>query len=294
MKYCEVDFKIIPDIQVARDIVAALAGECGFESFEDTKEGLKGYIQAEAFEQDQLAYAMATFPIPDVKVEYTVNDVEEQDWNATWEETGFDPIVVNDTCVIYDAKKGLAPIHDQLEQIASPLLIGIEARQAFGTGTHSTTQMIVSTILNMDLKGKRVLDCGCGTGILSIVAAKQGAEEVVGYDIDNWSVENTQHNAALNQVSVEVLEGDKTVLSHINGMFDLVLANINRNILLADMSSFVDVLAQDGTLVISGFYEMDAPILEQHAKDLGLQLCQTLVSEDWCCLVLQRLCAQES
>lgn len=294
MKYCEVDFKIIPDIQVARDIVAALAGECGFESFEDTKEGLKGYIQAEAFEQDQLAYAMATFPIPDVKVEYTVNDVEEQDWNATWEETGFDPIVVNDTCVIYDAKKGLAPIHDQLEQIASPLLIGIEARQAFGTGTHSTTQMIVSTILNMDIKGKRVLDCGCGTGILSIVAAKQGAEEVVGYDIDNWSVENTQHNAALNQVSVEVLEGDKTVLSHINGMFDLVLANINRNILLADMSSFVDVLAQDGTLVISGFYEMDAPILEQHAKDLGLQLCQTLVSEDWCCLVLQRLCAQES
>lgn len=294
MKYCEVDFKIIPDIQVARDIVAALAGECGFESFEDTKEGLKGYIQAEAFEQDQLAYAMATFPIPDVKVEYTVNDVEEQDWNATWEETGFDPIVVNDTCVIYDAKKGLAPIHDQLEQIASPLLIGIEARQAFGTGTHSTTQMIVSTILNMDLKGKRVLDCGCGTGILSIVAAKQGAEEVVGYDIDNWSVENTQHNAALNQVSVEVLEGDKTVLSHINGMFDLVLANINRNILLADMSSFVEVLAQDGTLVISGFYDMDAPILEQHAKDLGLQLCQTLVSEDWCCLVLQRLCAPES
>lgn len=294
MKYCEVDFKIIPDIQVARDIVAALAGECGFESFEDTKEGLKGYIQAEAFEQDQLAYAMATFPIPDVKVEYMVNDVEEQDWNATWEETGFDPIVVNDTCVIYDAKKGLAPIHDQLEQIASPLLIGIEARQAFGTGTHSTTQMIVSTILNMDLKGKRVLDCGCGTGILSIVAAKQGAEEVVGYDIDNWSVENTQHNAALNQVSVEVLEGDKTVLSHINGMFDLVLANINRNILLADMSSFVEVLAQDGTLVISGFYDMDAPILEQHAKDLGLQLYQTLVSEDWCCLVLQRLCAPES
>ncbi len=294
MKYYEVDFKIFPDIQVARDIVAALAGECGFESFEDTKEGLKGYIQAELFEEDQLAYAMATFPIPDVKVEYTVNDVEEKDWNATWEETGFAPIVVNDSCVIYDAKKGLAPIHDQLEKIQSPLLIGIEARQAFGTGTHSTTQMIVSTLLNMDLKGKRVLDCGCGTGILSIVAAKQGAAEVVGYDIDNWSVENTQHNAALNQVSVEVLEGDKTVLSHINGIFDVVLANINRNILLADMSSFLEVLAQDGTLIVSGFYEMDAPILEQHAKDLGLQLYQTLAREDWCCLVLRRLCAPES
>lgn len=293
MKYCEVDFKIFPDIQVARDIVAALAGECGFESFEDTKEGLKGYIQAEAFEEDQLAYTMATFPIPDVKVEYTVNDVEEKDWNATWEETGFDPIVVNDSCVIYDAKKGLAPIHEQLEKIQSPLLIGIEARQAFGTGTHSTTQMIVSTLLNMDLKGKRVLDCGCGTGILSIVAAKQGAAEVVGYDIDNWSVENTQHNAALNQVTIEVLEGDKSVLSHVNGIFDVVLANINRNILLADMSSFLEVLAQDGTLIISGFYEMDAPILEQHAKNLGLQLYQTLDSEDWCCLVLRRLCEPE-
>ena len=141
--------------------------------------------------------------------------------------------------------------YPQLETI--PMKILIDAQQAFGTGTHETTQMIVSLLLNQDLKDKRVLDCGCGTGILGIVAAKCGAREVVSYDIDEWSVRNAEHNAELNGVELDVLEGDKRVLSHVSGVFDVILANINRNIILEDIDEFVSVMTTDSKIILSGF-----------------------------------------
>ena len=155
-------------------------------------------------------------------------EAEYRNWNEQWENEGFEPIVIDGRCIIHDTKH---PAGDKAPD--SPTLdITIEARQAFGTGTHETTRMIVGELLKMDLKGKRILDCGCGTGILGIVASKCGASEIVAYDIDEWSVENARHNAKLNGVkNMEVLEGDRNVLSHVSGVFDVVLANINRNIL---------------------------------------------------------------
>lgn len=285
MRYYEAKFNLQPDTKVARDIVSALAADAGFESFEDKEDGLHGYVQVEAFDKDALDNAIKKLPLPDVKVDYEISEIPDEDWNSEWENNGFDPVFIDNRCVIYDAKhKGNLSGRENLPE----LQIGIEARQAFGTGTHETTQMIVGTLLDMDLKGKRVLDCGCGTGILGIVAAKRGAKEVVGYDIDDWSVRNAKHNAEINNVDMEVLEGDKGVLSHVCGVFDVVLANINRNILLADMESFVEVMSKEATLIMSGFYESDIDVLLEKASSIGLTEKGRKMKGDWCCLVLNR------
>ena len=153
---------------------------------------------------------------------------------------------------------------------------------AFGSGTHATTQMVVASLLSLDLDGKHVLDCGCGTGILSIVASKAGAASVVAYDIDEWSVENTHHNAQLNGVeNIEVLAGDVHILSHTSGLFDVVLANINRNVLLSDMAEMRSVMNSGGCLIISGFYDTDAPMLVAEANRLGLTLVSRRQSGEW-------------
>lgn len=283
MKYYEAIFTITPDSEPARDIVSALAGEAGFESFDNEADGLKGYVQVDLFDKEKLNTSLNDFPIDGVHVDYKISEVNDEDWNATWEQEGFEPIKIADKCVIYDAKDA-----DKINSDDSlpKMKIGIDARQAFGTGTHETTQMMVGTLLELDLKGKHVLDCGCGTGILGIVAAKCGASEVVGYDIDDWSVRNALHNAELNGVKMEVFEGDKGVLSHVSGLFDVVLANINRNILLADMPAFRDVMGSDSLLIISGFYEEDIPVLLDKAKELGLKEVSRKTNGDWACVKL--------
>lgn len=283
MKYYEAIFTITPDSEPARDIVSALAGEAGFESFDNEADGLKGYVQVDLFDKEKLNTSLDDFPIDGVHVDYKISEVNDEDWNATWEQEGFEPIKIADKCVIYDAKDA-----DKINSDDSlpKMKIGIDARQAFGTGTHETTQMMVGTLLELDLKGKHVLDCGCGTGILGIVAAKCGASEVVGYDIDDWSVRNALHNAELNGVKMEVFEGDKGVLSHVSGLFDVVLANINRNILLADMPAFRDVMGSDSLLIISGFYEEDIPVLLDKAEELGLKEVSRKTNGDWACVKL--------
>ena len=260
--------------QSAMDLVAALAAETGFESFEQTEDELIGYVRADLLDQESLSAILGDFPIPGVTVDFTLEEAENKDWNAEWEEAGFDPIVIDGQCVIHDTKH---TVDD-----AGLMDIVIDAKMAFGTGTHDTTRLMVGTLLASDLKGKRVLDCGCGTGILSIAALKCGASSVVAYDIDEWSVENTLHNAQLNQVeNIEVLLGDIHVLSHVSGMFDYVLANINRNILLADLPSMCEVLVPGGSLIISGFYEEDTALLVEKAKELGLTLQSSSSSGNW-------------
>ena len=266
------------EMQTCRDLLAALLGDIGFESFEDTEEGLSGYITADAFDAVKLEEALSLYPLPDVKVSYIVEDVEDRDWNAVWEEAGFPPIIIGHDCVIHDSK------HLPTESYAIDLTI--EACQSFGTGTHATTRMIVGELLNEDLSDKRVLDCGCGTGILSLLAKKAGAKEVVAYDIDEWSVNNTRHNMEVNGIEdIDVLLGDSSVLSHVSGFFDVVLANINRNVLLNDLRHFKEVLSEGGQLILSGFYEQDAPLLVQSASEIGLTLSRSVLSGDWCMLV---------
>lgn len=287
MKYLVAKFKIATSedlLQVCKDLLADSAAEAGFESFEETQEGLEAYVQKELFDKDALDASIADFPIEGTDISYTIEDAEDKDWNEEWEEQGFDPICVDDQVLIYDAK------HPELHPTTSPdhIEIGIEAKLAFGTGNHETTRMIVSTLLNMNLYKMRVLDCGCGTGILGLVASKLGASEVVGYDIDEWSVENAKHNAQLNGVdNLEVYFGNASVINHISGVFDVVLANINRNILLEDMKSFRGVLNEGGYMILSGFYEEDIPVLLEKAKEFGLYESRRRTDNNWACLVLK-------
>lgn len=282
MKYKIADFKIActPELtQIAKDLLPDLMGEVGFESFEDTPDGLKGYIPADLMDTNSLKQVLETFPLEGVNITYTLSDTEDKNWNEAWENTGFAPINIDDKVVIYDARTGKKPAGDSL------INIGIEAKQAFGTGTHETTRMMIGAMLQLSLKGKRVLDCGCGTGILGIAALKLGAEAVVGFDIDEWSVENTQHNAAINEVdNIEVFHGDAHVLSHVSGVFDVVLANINRNILLNDMPTYLEIMNAGSVMIISGFYEEDVKLLDEKANSLGLVKTSQKTDNHWCCL----------
>ena len=318
MKYFEVNFRIeAPEelMQTGRDVLSAMAGEAGFETFEETEEGITGYVQQQLLEHQQLDDLVDNFPLPDTTVSYDISEAEYRDWNEEWEQQGFDPIVV-DRYVIHNGKHlptlnsplgrrtlaqqklstlrsaegRLRSKNSQLSTLnsqRSTQMIEIHARQAFGTGTHETTQMMVATLAAMELEGKRVLDCGTGTGILAIVALKGGAREAVGYDIDEWSTANARHNATLNGVDerMKVLLGDVSVLNDVEGSFDVVLANINRNILLADMPAMALKLTPGGTLALSGFLTADVPLLLAKAGELGLTLTAKKNEAEWVCLV---------
>ncbi len=301
MKYFEIDFTLTPCSEDAQDVLSALAGEAGCESFEQTADGLKAYIQQSLYDEDALRLALDAFPFPS-SIKYKVREAEDRDWNEQWEQEGFEPIEVRSQkaeargIIIHDGRHLPTTTPD-----VSPsgfLSIEIDAHLAFGTGTHETTRMICATLLAMNLKNQRVLDCGCGTGILGICALKLGAASCVAYDIDEWSTDNTRHNAVINHVDdrLTALCGDSTVLggspAEVSAAspagFSLVLANINRNILLQDMPRFVSVMAPRATLILSGFYESDCALLESKAQSLGLTLTATKTDGGWACMVFQR------
>ena len=281
---------ITPCTQDAQDILSAMAAEAGFETFEETPTGLLGYVQQSLFLQEVLDAVIANFPFEGTHIIYNVREAEDKDWNEQWEQEGFEPIEIrrkkdDGRCVIiHDGRHLPSDIGHQTSDIIS---IEIDAHLAFGTGTHETTRMLCSTLLDMDLKGKRILDCGCGTGILGICALKLGADSCVGYDIDEWSADHTRHNAVINHVDDHLtsLCGDSSILDTVNGKFDLVLANINRNILLADMPHFVRVMKPGATLILSGFYEADCTLLSSKAQQLGLKLIATRTNGDWASMV---------
>ncbi len=279
MKYFEVEFTISPYSADAADLFASLAGEAGFETFEETETGLKGYVQQSLFDEDALRECIEDFPFEGTSIIYNVREAEDRDWNEQWEQEGFEPIVIADQLVILDGR--------HLPEVDSKIQIEIDAKLAFGTGTHETTRMICTQLLKL-AKG-RVLDCGTGTGILSICALKLGATEAVGYDIDEWSVDNARHNAVINRVDDRFtsLLGDAKILENIDEKFDIVLANINRNILLADMPMFVSKMHEGSLLILSGFYSDDCEILIEKAHSIGLKLVSKTTDHDWACLVLK-------
>ena len=303
MKYFEVEFTLTPCSQVAQDLLSALAGEAGFETFEETATGLTGYVQQALFDESVLQQTIASFPLDDTHIEYNVREAEDRDWNEQWEQEGFEPIEVrgkmDDGRGMMDDGRGneerLLVIHDgrhlpsDISHQPSDIMIEIDAHLAFGTGTHETTQMICEVLLERDMKDKWVLDCGCGTGILGICALKLGAKKCLAYDIDEWSVENTRHNAVINQVDdrLTVLHGNASVLDTAGDSYDVVLANINRNILLQDMERFANVITPQQLLILSGFYESDIPLLRKKASNFGFNLLETKKNGNWACLVFQ-------
>ena len=289
MKYFEVKFTLSPYSTDASDVLSAMAGEAGFESFEETADGLLGYVQQSLFSEDTLQEVLSDFPFEGVTVTYDIREAEDRDWNEAWEQEGFEPIVISPSIVIHDGRHLPSEVSTLLPPHSSLLEIEIDARQAFGTGTHETTRMICSEAVQY-ARGARILDCGTGTGILSICALKLGATEAVGYDIDEWSVDNARHNAVINRVDDRFtsLLGDVTILNKVEGTFDLVLANINRNILLADMPAMREKMAPGARLILSGFYTADASLLIEKAATLGLTLQQQKEENDWACLIFRK------
>ena len=274
MKYIEVTFTM-DDTATWRDLlVDALGNEGPYESFVETPDSLKAYVQQAQYDAKWLAATVQAFPVP---LQYKVEEMEDKDWNAEWEK-GHEAVLVE-----YNGGSiwVRAPFHPHRSDVDYELII--EPKMSFGTAHHPTTYMMLSYVAELDMKGKRVLDMGCGTAVLAILAKMRGAEYVEGVDIDEWAFNNARENAASNQVEITLKLSDA---SSLHGSFDVIIANINRNILLADMDKYAAVLSAGGTLLLSGFYEADEPVLVAKANTLGLTLQSRKIRKGWCSLQL--------
>ena len=230
MKYLEFTFTTDPCTETVNDVLAAVLGEAGFESFVESESGLKAYIQQSLYDEKTIESAIMDFPVPDTKISYDFIEAEDKDWNEEWEKNFFQPIVIGDRCVIHSTFHKDVP--------AAEYDIVINPQMAFGTGHHETTSLIIGELLDSDLKGKSLLDMGCGTSILAILASMRGASPCLAIDIDEWCVRNSIENIELNNISnINVEQGDASALAG-KGSFDVIIANINRNILLNDMRQY--------------------------------------------------------
>lgn len=274
MKYVEVIFQLNPWNEAASDILAAFCGDMGFETFVTEEPFLKGYIQKSVFDEQQLRDTLEFFPMPEVAITYSTADAEDKDWNEEWEKNGFEPIIIGSELTVQGTGHD-CPSNTRYEILLDP-------KMAFGTGSHETTYMILEQLLTMDLNGKEVLDAGCGTGVLGIMTALKGAASVMAYDIDEWSVNNTRTNCALNHVeNITVHEGDASVLQNLENRFDLVLANINRNILLAQLPAYAAALDAGGWLLMSGILEADVAPLSEAARAAGFSVTGYALRNGW-------------
>ena len=281
MKYYEVKCVLNPFSQEAADLLSATLSEIGFEAFSVTEDGLTAYIQQSEWDEDKMRQSVQDFFLPDVSISYSCAEAPDEDWNQVWEEEGFQPVVIGDEVVVYDVK------HTDVPPAKYDILI--TPRLAFGTGSHQTTRLILRTLACLDLEGKHVVDAGTGTGILAIMAIKCGAASVFAYDIDEWSVENTRDNLLLNHIYnnvVEVQAGDSSVLEG-REQADLLIANINRNILLADLPRFASAVKPGGKMILSGFYLADVPVLAEATVQHGFSLLQTESEEEWAMLLFE-------
>ena len=273
MKYFEVTFTTSPCNETVNDVVSALAGEIGFESFVEWENGVQAYIQQSLFDEEALKVMVAEFPLPDTKIEYTIVEAEDKDWNEEWEKNFFQPIVIGDRCCIHST------FHKDTPQTEYEILIN--PQMAFGTGHHETTSSIISELLEADLHGKSVLDMGCGTSILAILASMRGADPITAIDIDDWCVNNSRDNIALNGIdNITVEWGDANLLKG-REPFDVIIANINRNILLADMAQYAACMHSGSELYMSGFYVQDIPVIQEKAESLGMEFIHHREKNNW-------------
>jgi ribosomal protein L11 methyltransferase len=272
MKYTAVNF-VSTDIQDwQKDLLIAELAEIGFDTFEDTDKGFAGYVPSANLDVQALDTLLLAQVI-DFNLDYQIDDVKEENWNALWE-SNFNPIVVDDICYVR------ATFHEARPEYTFEIVI--DPKMSFGTGHHQTTSMMLSYILGNNFQDKTVLDMGCGTGILAILAAKKKAKSILAVDYDEICVESVKENSELNTITnIEACLGSKEVIA--DHKFDTILANINRNILLDQMSTYADNLDANGELYISGFYaEEDLPILRQCCEELALSFVSHKVLDKWC------------
>jgi ribosomal protein L11 methyltransferase len=272
MNYLEYNIKIDPFDITSSEIIVALLAECDFDTFVDTETGLLAYIPENFEKETQIVEVFAKLNIP-AKVSFTKKIIEQRNWNEVWE-NNFEPIFIDNTIAV------LAPFHTVKDKFNYEIII--EPKMSFGTGHHETTSLMMSQMLNTGFNMKSVLDMGCGTGILAILAEKLGATKIVAIDNDEWAYNNCIENFERNQCKHEsVLLGNAHSIP--DTTFDIILANINRNILLADINVYAQHLLSNGLLLVSGFYQSDLPMIENECNKHNLLLEKTTVKNQWIC-----------
>lgn len=277
--YMEVRYNLTPCNEILTDILAAILAGRGFESFVPDSDGLTAYIKKELYTEAGATVNPADLPMP-TEISMTPVLVEGQDWNAEWEKNYFKPIVIGNDCVIHSS------FHSDVPKCR--LDIVIDPKMAFGTGHHATTSQMAESIMASDMKGKKVIDMGTGTGILALIAAMEGASQVIGVEIDPAAHANAIENAALNaHPEIDLRLGDVSAIEGIDDA-DFLLANINRNIITADINRYAAALKPGATMFLSGFYTQDIPIIVKAAESNGLSLAGTTSKSDWACVKLTK------
>lgn len=278
MDYIELTIQINNSRGFEQDMVAYELGELGFESFEYNEDGLKAYCVASLFDEKQIN-EWKELHRDDMPINYSYALIKEKNWNEIWEKNYFSPIVIGNECVIHSS------FHHDIPTAKYDILI--DPKMSFGTGHHETTILMIQTILTLDLVGKSLLDMGCGTGILAILASMRGASPVTAIDIDEWAYTNSLENFRLNGFSgIEMDQGGAELLS--GRKFDIILANINRNILLTDMHHYSACLTQGDLLVMSGFYDADRPAIDEEAQENNLTLLGFVEKNKWVATLYQK------
>ena len=278
--YYKVRFDLNPCTETETDVLAALLCDAGFESFEPDCKGVSAYIRQELYEPSAVNDAIAAYPFSS-SIKVTEELIEGQDWNSEWEKHYFKPIVFEDMCVVHSS------FHTDYPKAEYDIVI--DPKMAFGTGHHETTSLMIRRILSADMRGKNVLDMGTGTGILAILSAMRGAGNVVGVEIDPPAYENAKENIAVNgEERIDIRLGGVDAVKEVE-YFDYVLANINRNIILADIGSYAKSLKSGGTMLLSGFYIHDVDMIVEAAGKYGLQKLSVLSQKDWANLMLIKL-----
>lgn len=283
MDYLQTTVTVTPYHSDAAQVLMTLMADVGYESFEETAIGFEAYIPVKSLNEDELA--SITLPFEGISFNYIHTQLETKNWNEEWEKNYFQPIAVGNQVVIR------SPFHK--EYPAMPIEVIIAPKMAFGTGHHETTSMMIEHILDMEMEGKRVLDMGCGTGILGILASMKGAKEVVGIDIDDWCVENSRENREINNIkNMELIQGTAESLKALES-FDIILANINRNILISDLPSYIQKLKNKGSIILSGFYRQDLETINQSTETLFLTKIKEKENNKWVAVAYEKRNNQE-
>lgn len=272
MQYTRAKFTCNPSSEAVTDVLAAMLAEIGFDAFMEAESVMEAYIPTDMLSVDKIDAVLTEFPM-ETTITYTMEQMEEKNWNEEWEKNYFQPISITEELLVYSS------FHRP--EGTYRYRIVIDPKMSFGTGHHETTRLMLEELLAMDLTSKKVLDMGCGTAVLAILASMKGASPVRAIDIDEWAYRNALENVQLNKIpnirveqgGAELLDGQET--------YDLVLANINRNVLLDDMGAYARVLNKGGYLVISGFYQEDIPLLRDKAEKVGLTYQLMAHKQEW-------------
>lgn len=273
MNYIEVKFTCYPNNEIVNSILSASIAELGFESFIESEEGTTAYIQEDLFDNEALRMLLNNFPI-EANFSFKSSLIEGQDWNEEWEKNYFKPLIIENRCIIQSTFHNIPPSYEYN--------IYIDPKMAFGTGHHQTTELMIKEILSGEFKNKRVLDMGCGTAILAILASMRGASDVIAIDIDKWAYDNAMENLKLNNIdNVSIEIGGANLLESREEVYDIILANINRNILLNDIHTYASVLNDNGYLYMSGFYTDDIPAIKNECGKHGLSFVSNATKDNW-------------